>query len=102
VTHPRLAALAPAAQQREIADGKTQLEALLERPVVSFAYPYGHPWDYDAASVAAVRSLGFESACSNFPGRVERRTDRFQLPRFPVEGWDGDAFERHLTAAFDA
>jgi len=96
VTHPVLALLSPEAQEQEIAGSKFELEQLLDRPVGSFAYPYGGPTEYSAPAVTAVRRAGFDLACANVPGLVRPGTDVFQIPRFVVRDWDGETFERHL------
>lgn len=96
ITHPVLAALSPRAQEQEIADSKAELEQLLDRPVRSFAYPYGGPTEYGEPAVTAVRRSGFDLACANVPGLVRAGTDVFQIPRFVVRDWDGETFERHL------
>ena len=48
VTHPVLSTLDVVAQQTEVRESKTLLEKVLNRPVVSFAYPYGARSDYTA------------------------------------------------------
>ena len=96
VSHPRLADLDAGEQEREIAGGKAVLEAVLDRPVATFAYPYGGRDDYDAVSVATTRRVGFTSACANVVGRVRRRSDPFELPRVHVPDGDGEALARLL------
>lgn len=96
VTHPRLSDLDIGEQEREIAGGKAALEAVLDRPVTAFAYPYGGRDDYDAVSVATARRVGFTSACANVAGRVRRRSDPFELPRVHVPDGDGEALARLL------
>ena len=94
VTHPVLSELSADAQRKEIAESKRSLEEILNRPVRSFAYPFGGKRDYTAASVSAVRDAGFDSACSNYPGLVRKGTDCFELPRILVRNWNGDEFSR--------
>ena len=96
VTHPSLARLPLTQQREEITHSKQALEAILGRPVLSFAYPFGTRTDYTAQTVTLVREAGFACACSDFQGLVERHTDRFQLPRMSVHDWDGDEFARRL------
>jgi peptidoglycan/xylan/chitin deacetylase (PgdA/CDA1 family) len=96
VTHAHLSSLPMTAQEREIRRGKTALEELLGHPIKTFAYPFGSRADFNSESLALVREAGFEMACANFPGRVWRRSDRFQLPRLLVRNWGGDSFERWL------
>lgn len=96
VSHPRLADLDAQEQAAEVAGGKVALEAVLGRPVTSFAYPYGGRGDYDAVSVATARRAGFTSACANVVGRVTRRSDPFELPRVHVPDGDGEALARRL------
>ncbi len=100
VTHPMLSALPPASQRREIRKSKARLEEILNRPVSSFAYPYGKPSDYTTKTVDIVRQAGFACACSSLAGLVQRSSDRFQLPRVYVRNWDGDRLARQLSRWF--
>jgi peptidoglycan/xylan/chitin deacetylase (PgdA/CDA1 family) len=102
VTHPVLATLAVDAQYAEVQESKADLEKILGRPIPSFAYPYGSISDYTQATVAAVRQAGYVRACANFPGPVEPKSDRFQLPRFLVRDCDGDRFARQLREWFQS
>jgi peptidoglycan/xylan/chitin deacetylase (PgdA/CDA1 family) len=94
MTHPVLATLEPADQRKEIRESKACLEAMLGRPVASFAYPHGST---TPEAVASLAQAGFTSACSSLPEAVFRSADRFHLPRLVVRDWDGDAFARWLT-----
>jgi len=87
LTHPILAGLPRAAARREMLDSKHTLEALLQVPVRTFAYPNGKPEvDYDADSVRLARELGFELAVSTAWGSATRHADPLQIPRFTP--WD--------------
>jgi peptidoglycan/xylan/chitin deacetylase (PgdA/CDA1 family) len=93
MTHPKLADI-PAAQQRtEIQQSKKVLEAMLNRPVTSFAFPFGSS---ALETVAMVRDEGFVCACSTRSDVVFRGADRFLLPRVIVRDWDGERFGRFL------
>jgi peptidoglycan/xylan/chitin deacetylase (PgdA/CDA1 family) len=78
------------ARRGEIAGGRRELEALLRRPVTSFAYPHGHA--FDPTTRALVREAGYGRACTTIHDRVRRRTDPYRIPRFIVLDWDGDEF----------
>lgn len=93
VTHPALPALPPAAQRDEVAHSKRRLEALIERPVTSFAYPFG---DEDETTAALVREAGFACSCTTHLAAVRRDTDRFHLPRIAVGDWDAPTLARTL------
>jgi len=87
VHHPILARLDADEARREIAGSRAALQALLDDPVSTFAYPNGQPEvDYSAHSVALVRELGFELAVSTAWGAAARMSDPYQLPRFTP--WD--------------
>jgi peptidoglycan/xylan/chitin deacetylase (PgdA/CDA1 family) len=96
VSHSVLSALPMAVQRAEIEKSKARLEEIQGRPVTSFSYPYGLPFDYTAETVAGVKEAGFDCACSNFPGKVQTGTDPYQLPRFLVRNWTGREFESQL------
>jgi peptidoglycan/xylan/chitin deacetylase (PgdA/CDA1 family) len=100
VTHPALSALPAASQREEIKKSKARLEAILERPITSFAYPYGQQIHYSAETVSIVREAGFSCACSSFTGVVERFTDQYQLPRFRVPDCNGERFAKRLSRWF--
>jgi len=96
VTHPVLALLPPAARCSEMLASKQRLEALLGRPVRSFAHPFGQPRDFDATTLALLRECGFACGCSSVPRPVEAKANRFWLPRIGVGDWHGDRFARRL------
>ena len=100
VTHSVLSVLPTQEQWYEIQGSKTSLEEILGSPVNSFAYPYGSRSDYTSKTADLVEEAGFGLACSNFPGFVWRRTDRFQLPRVLVRDWDGKEFEHRMEEWF--
>ena len=83
VSHPDLATLDADRCHREVADGKHDLEALLGRPVRSFAYPYFRSGGH---AVAAVRAAGFDSAVV---GARRGPWSPLEVPRAMVTGVDG-------------
>jgi peptidoglycan/xylan/chitin deacetylase (PgdA/CDA1 family) len=91
VSHSALAGLPLPKQSKEIRDSKACLEDLLNRPVSSFAYPYG---SYHSQTINAVREAGLSLACSSDTAVVRRGVDRFRLPRMSMRNWDGEAFSR--------
>jgi peptidoglycan/xylan/chitin deacetylase (PgdA/CDA1 family) len=95
VTHAALSTLSPGAQRTEIGGSKAQLEALVGRPVLSFAYPFG---DQASNTAALVREAGFRSSCTTDAAAVRARTDPFQLPRMGVGDWDGDTLARAMRS----
>jgi peptidoglycan/xylan/chitin deacetylase (PgdA/CDA1 family) len=84
VTHPVLSRLDPDSQREEIAGSKRYLEHAAGRAISSFAYPYGGATDFDLTTARIVRDVGFDHACANVPGRLERGTDDFRIPRVLV------------------
>ena len=93
VTHAALPALPPPQQRDEIGRSKAQLEELVGRPVLHFAYPFG---DQSPETAALVREAGFDSSCTTASGAVRARTDLFHLPRIGIGDWDGDRFAKSL------
>ena len=100
MTHPRLAALTVPEQAEEIRGCKESLEAILNRRVESFAYPFGGDGDYTADTVSLVRNIGFSSACCTSEGPVTASSDPAQLPRMFIQNCDGEQFGRQLSEWF--
>jgi peptidoglycan/xylan/chitin deacetylase (PgdA/CDA1 family) len=98
VSHPVLGNLTLDVQRREIGSSKECLEAMVGRPVETFAYPYGTKADYTNATAALVKEEGFALACSNYPEAVTRTSDIYQLPRFVVRDWTEERFAETLAA----
>jgi peptidoglycan/xylan/chitin deacetylase (PgdA/CDA1 family) len=83
VNHVILAKTGSDEARREIVDAKHDLEQLLGRAVLLFAYPNGKPNnDYLGEHVRMVREAGFAAAVSTAWGAASRASDPLQLPRF--------------------
>jgi peptidoglycan/xylan/chitin deacetylase (PgdA/CDA1 family) len=93
MTHAVLAALPEAQQRNEIQQSKERLEAMLKRPVTSFAFPHGTS---TPEAVAILREEGFGCACSSHPDAIWRGANCFLLPRLGVRDWDRETFARWL------
>ena len=95
VSHPLLSEQPTAVQQAEIEQGKSDLEKLLQHSITSFAYPFGA---YSSETSSLVEKAGFQYACSTVENSVWHKSDRFLLPRFEVQNWNKDEFERRLLS----
>lgn len=81
VTHPRLPKVGPKAAAAEITESKAQLERLLGRKVLAFAFPYG---EYDEAMVDVCRAAGYRFAFTIVPKVVDPTANSFLRGRIPV------------------
>jgi len=90
VTHPILANVDDVTARREIVESRVVLEAIIGKPVTSFAYPNGRPQlDYAEVHARMVKEAGYAVAVSTAWGCAHRRSDPFQLPR--LSPWDRTA-----------
>jgi len=85
--HVRLGDRSAQEQQDTISGSKQELEQSIGRGVSHFAYPFGGRDDFDHRSVDAVRSAGFDTACTTLPGTARSSTDPYRLPRRLVMDW---------------
>jgi peptidoglycan/xylan/chitin deacetylase (PgdA/CDA1 family) len=96
VSHPDLSALGAAACAAEVAGARTALEALLGRPVRSFAYPFNRAGGH---AIAAVREAGYASAVV---GHRRGPWSALEVPRAMVTGVDGlPAFVAKLAGVYE-
>lgn len=98
-THAELDRLPQRLLEREVGCSRRALEDVLERPVTSFAYPFGY---YDRRVRAAVREAGYTSACATGDTMASSSADRLALPRFVVKAGTTVAdlavlLERHVS-----
>lgn len=79
-THPQLDTLPTSQVREELSHPKRVLEDRLQRPVRSFAYPFGY---YSARVRALVSEVGYHSACT-VKDLVSSADAAFVLPRLTV------------------
>jgi peptidoglycan/xylan/chitin deacetylase (PgdA/CDA1 family) len=79
--HPILSGLAPAGAQAEITGSRKDLEILLEREVLDFAYPNGRFADFDETTRKLVAEAGFRCAVTTEPGTIMQGDDVLALRR---------------------
>ena len=81
--HVILSKLSPQDAREEIISNQQTLTALVDKPLVSFAYPNGKPGiDYDTSHVNLVRELGYRNAVSTQSAVGTKRASIHELPRF--------------------
>ena len=94
-THADLTTLSQSQIMDELETSRAQLEQLVDKPVTSFAYPYGYYNTLARECVRQVFSLGF--SCEQ--GLADAASDRCLLPRvdmLPQYGWFSPCFEVRL------
>lgn len=96
MTHANLPSHTDAEQHQEIAGNKARLEAIVGRPVESFAYPYGL---HTSRTVELVREAGYQRACACMGHAVRNSSEMHRLTRTELGDLDGDAFARALREA---
>lgn len=94
INHPELSVLSADAQYAAIVGSRQRLEAIIERPAVAFAYPYGRDLDFTNETVNIVSSAGFCAAGTTIPSVVHLRSDPFRLRRYWVGDWDLETFRQ--------
>jgi peptidoglycan/xylan/chitin deacetylase (PgdA/CDA1 family) len=89
-------------QRHEMAQNKIDLEWLLRRPVLTFAYPYGA---HDVSTVETARAIPFRCAVTVEPGLIHSRVDLLKMPRLEAPSDDVAPFsawlEKEFIAAFE-
>ena len=80
-THPKLAELLDSEAEREMADGKRDLEERLGSTVSTFCYPFG---SVGATTPALCRKVGFRAACTTRSGLASAESDPLLLPRVKI------------------
>jgi peptidoglycan/xylan/chitin deacetylase (PgdA/CDA1 family) len=96
-SHVSLASMHEDVQFTELRESKRILEEILNKRISTFSYPFGSKDDYSSVTIKILKKLGYQLACADYPGKVNWRTDRFQLPRFLVRDWDGDTFGHWIS-----
>lgn len=85
VDHIALAHTSPAVARNEIVVSRQTLQQLTGATVDDFAYPYG---DFNFAVEQLVKDAGFRDAVTTNAGSVQYLSQRFELRRIRVGGYD--------------
>lgn len=96
LSHPSLALLPAAEQERELVEARTRLEELLGRPVTLLAYPFGKPGDVSEETEALARRAGYRAAFTTVPRRLVPSSPLFALPRLTVHEWPAEVLARRV------
>ena len=88
ISHCNLAKQSQAVAADEMAIGRARIEAVLQRPVVHLAYPYGDRNAATGREFALARSTGFKTAVTTRPGMIfaENAAYLTALPRVSLNG----------------
>ena len=105
VTHADLRSLGPEQIDYELGYSKEVIEQELGDSIELFSYPFSFPEeDRDFARFLGDRleNLGYQSGVSSIIGRVRCDSQRYYLPRIPVNTWDTpDLLEAKLLGGYD-
>jgi peptidoglycan/xylan/chitin deacetylase (PgdA/CDA1 family) len=93
ITHCSLAQQTEIKAAHEMSASRARIEAVLQRPVVHLAYPYGDRIAAGAREFALARASGFKTAVTTRPGMVfpENARHLTALPRVSLNGNYQDA-----------
>ena len=97
-THKKLVSISQEEALYEIETGKRDLEELLQKPIHSFAYPYG---DFNDQIVSLVKNSGFKAARTVHTGNTHQEKDLLRLSCVKINGltpaWK---FKYYLTGLY--
>ena len=97
-SHKILSELSPEEAKKEIEEGKKVIENLLQRPIRSFAYPFG---DFNSTVIEMVREAGFAAARTVHTDNTHRQEDLLKLRCVKINGqtpWS--KFKYYLTGLY--
>ncbi len=101
LSHPVLSQLPPELAYSEIFESRARLEAVLEKRIWAFAYPFGDPQSVNARVVAMAEQAGYQAAFLNFGGGLGADLPAYALPRVHVSaGMTLAEFEAHVSGFY--
>jgi len=86
MTHANLAQMSDDEAREELTRSKATLEAIIQRPVLYYSFPYG---SFRPAHLAMLERAGYRAAFSTVRGRAHALEERFCLKRVPIHHGTG-------------
>jgi len=101
MSHPMLSKLPEAAASAEIAECKIRLEAVLQKQIWAFAYPFGDAQSVTPQILTMPQEAGYTAAFLNYGGGLGANLPPYALPRLHITSEMGVAeFEAHLSGFY--
>jgi peptidoglycan/xylan/chitin deacetylase (PgdA/CDA1 family) len=101
LSHPMLSQQSLSGATTEITESKANLEAMLGKPIWSFAYPFGSPDSVTQRELDIVKRAGYRCAFMNVGGGFGAKTSPLAFPRMHVTSdMTLPEFEAHLTGLY--
>jgi peptidoglycan/xylan/chitin deacetylase (PgdA/CDA1 family) len=85
MSHPLLTQLEETEARREIRESRTKLEAMLDRPVTEFSFPFG---GFNERLMEFCREAGYERAYTTLPAFAFKDRNEFAVGRVRVDPTD--------------
>jgi peptidoglycan/xylan/chitin deacetylase (PgdA/CDA1 family) len=105
VTHPDLRSMEPDQIEYELGYSKEVIEQEVGEAVDSFSYPFPYPEedrDFGRFIGDTLENQGFKYGVSSIIGRAHRDSNRFSLPRIPINSWDTpELLQAKLVGGYD-
>lgn len=86
--HVRMTSVNNATAQQEAVTSRAMLEVLVNRPVETFAYPYGGLADFSSGTTRILREAGYRAAVTTHWGTRQRPGDLLRLRRIHLDEHD--------------
>jgi peptidoglycan/xylan/chitin deacetylase (PgdA/CDA1 family) len=90
VDHLNMRSLSLSEARRQAVESRRQLEALLDVPVRSFAYPFGQWQHFSASTSRVLAEAGYDIAVTSCWGTRNRPSDIMRLRRISLDEHDTD------------
>lgn len=101
-SHQNLAHLPPAEVRHEAERSRVVLEDRLQRPVTTWAYPFGRPGrHFVSATKRVVSSAGYVQGFTTLPRRIKPTDDPLALPRFSLSCGDVESLAERVQGTHD-
>lgn len=101
-SHPNLNKISSQEARSQIESSRLRLESELDRPVKSFAYPFGNKDTFNNEIKKMVRDAGYVCACSTVFGRNRPEEDLYELKRIPIFHYHNmEVFRAKVSGLFD-
>ena len=105
VTHPDLRSLDPSLLDYELGHSKEIIEQNIGASVDAFSYPFSFPEEDENFArflEDLLKNIGFEYGVSTILGRARKNSNRFFLPRLPMNTWDdGMLLQAKVEGGYD-
>lgn len=99
-SHSRMTSETNEGQKEELIESTNRLTQILGRQIDMYSFPFGGQKDCSEYALNLLKELNYKCVARTDRGQINKKTNKFNIPRWNVGNWDEDEFANRINSFF--